>query len=209
MRRLLRSGLGWLFDRLYHELASVYDPVSWLVSGGRWRRWQQEALAYVAGMRVLEVGPGTGHLLAALRNQGYDAFAVERSSAMARRAAGRAGPGRVVQGDGRSLPFAADSFDTILATFPAPYVLDDAFAREVARVLRPGGRLVLLLGAESGVYPWPGILERLLRWTAPQPGERRDERVLSHLAGKHFFRATKDGRLSLYVAERVSGLSEH
>lgn len=202
MRRIVRAVLGWLFDRLYRELAFLYDPVSWLVSGGRWRRWQQDALAYVAGQRVLEVGPGTGHLLAALRTRGYDAFAVERSPSMARRTARRAGASRVVRADGRALPFAAASFDTILATFPAPYVLEDAFAHEVSRVLRPGGRLVLLLGAESGVYPWPGVLERLLRWTATGKAERHGERGLSYLTGKHFLRTTPEGRLSFYVAER-------
>ncbi len=39
--------LRWLFDLLYHELAWAYDPVSALVSGGRWRDWQRVALPFL------------------------------------------------------------------------------------------------------------------------------------------------------------------
>ena len=202
MRRLVRRILGWLFDRLYHELAFSYDFVSSVASGGRWRGWQQAVLPYVRGPRVLEIGPGTGHLLAELWEQGYDAYAVERSPAMAWRTARLVGLGRVIRADARQLPFAAATFDTVLGTFPSLYVLEDIFAAEVARVLRPGGRLVLLLGAESGVDPWPGWIERFLRWSTADAGAPTGSSALRYLAGKHFYRETPTGRLSMYVAER-------
>ena len=57
--RLFQSLLGWVFDRLYNQLAWSYDLVSWLVSGGLWRQWHSLVLPYLVGPRVLEVsGPG-------------------------------------------------------------------------------------------------------------------------------------------------------
>jgi SAM-dependent methyltransferase len=65
---------------------------------------------------------------------------------MSRRVA-LAAPGAVAQADARQLPIATASVDVVLATFPAPYVVDPAFWSEAARVVRPGGRLRILLDA--------------------------------------------------------------
>ena len=70
---------------------------------------------------------------------------------------------RLVPGDARHTPFPDVSFDSIVATFPSPYVLESSFGAEAARLLRPGGRLVVLLAAESRAWPWPGALEWALR----------------------------------------------
>lgn len=161
--RLGRVALGWCFERLYHELAWSYDLVSWLVSGGRWRRWQRSALDFVLPDRVLEVGPGTGHLLADLLAAGYDAWGLESSPQMLRRSSrtlsSRGWLGRIVGGDARAMPFRNGSFRSVVLTFPSAYVLSDEFAREVERVLEPGGTAVAVLGAEARTWPWPGVLE--------------------------------------------------
>ncbi len=167
LRRLGRAGLAWAFERLYHELAWAYDFVAWMVSGGRWHEWQRSVLGNLPPGRVLEVGPGTGHLLAELIARGYDAWGLERSAEMLRVARRRLQPGgraeRLIRGDAVALPFAAACFDSVVLTFPSEYVYSQPFKDEVARVLRPGGRLVVLLGAESSEWPWPGILEWALR----------------------------------------------
>src|SRR5262249_42587069 len=75
-------------DRLYHEAAFAYDWVAALISGRRWRSWGERAARRLGG-RVVEVGPGPGHVLAALRRRGVRAVGVELSAAMAGRAAGR------------------------------------------------------------------------------------------------------------------------
>jgi ubiquinone/menaquinone biosynthesis C-methylase UbiE len=150
---------------LYDRGASAYDPVSWLVSGGRWREWQQAALPYLKRQRVLEVGPGTGHLLHELATRGFEVVAVDRSLRMCRISAARARrSGRTVPvlgGDTRFLPFADASFDTLVYTFPAPVVREEGFWREAARVVRPGGRIVLVEGASSDTKVWPGLIERV------------------------------------------------
>jgi ubiquinone/menaquinone biosynthesis C-methylase UbiE len=57
------------------------------------------------------------------------------------------------------MPFAPAAFDAVLAAFPAPYILDPATLAECARVLRPGGRLVI---AGLWVTPRAAWLRRLL-----------------------------------------------
>ena len=69
------------FHLLYHELAWTYDMVSWLVSFGAWRKWQQSALPYVRGPAVLELGHGPGHILVQLAGAGYTVVGLDRSHA--------------------------------------------------------------------------------------------------------------------------------
>ncbi len=166
--RVLNGFFGWL----YHEGAWAYDGVAALVSAGRWRRWVCRALDFVEGERVLEVGCGPGHLLVAMARRGLRPVGLDRSPAMARRARRRVGATvPLVQGQAQALPFRRGSFDVVVTTFPAPFILEEATWREAARVLCPGGRWVVLLGA------WPagpalGIraLRLLFRWTArPDP----------------------------------------
>jgi SAM-dependent methyltransferase len=109
---------------------------------------------------VLELGCGPGHLLQELNEAGYDAIGIDRSPAMWKRAhitLSRAGRLQaVIAADARALPFADRSFDSIVMTFPTPVVRNPELWRESARVLRPGGRLVIVLGARrSPLRPAP------------------------------------------------------
>lgn len=110
--------------------------------------------------RVLEVGAGAAQCSRWLVGQGVDALAtdvapgmVTASSALDERT-GIVVPTQVA--DARALPFDDDSFDVVFTAFGAiPFVPDaDAVHREVARVLRPGGRWVF-----SVTHP--------LRWAFP------------------------------------------
>lgn len=172
-----RSAFSWFLDRLYADLAWAYDPASWLVSGGRWRDWQRAALPYLRRSRILEVGPGPGHFLHDLARHGFDVYAIDRSTAMWRRAGRRlesiGKPGRMVGGDARILPFADGSFDCLVYTFPTGVVREEAFWREAARVLRPGGRVVLVEGASSETRIWPGLIERCWSFLLGQGGRVR------------------------------------
>lgn len=146
----------WATHRLYQELAWAYDPVSWLVSLGQWAGWRQTALDYAAGERILEVGFGTGELLLEMARRGLRGCGLERSTAMHRLTARKMARQGLwlprVRGIAQRLPFADGSFDTIIATFPAEYILEPATLREVARLLRPadtvggggGGRFVVV-----------------------------------------------------------------
>lgn len=141
---ILRAVYLWACERLYHELAPSYDLVSRLVSAGAWPRWRRLALTHLRGRCVLEIGFGTGELLAETAARGWDVTGLERSPAMQAVALARRGLAVPrVQAAAQAMPFAPASFDSILATFPAPYILEPATLHECRRVLRAGGRLVV------------------------------------------------------------------
>lgn len=145
---LRRNLLLRFFHLLYHQLAWAYDGVSAAVSLGRWQEWGAAALPFVNGASVLELGHGPGHLLARLAAEGRPAIGLDLSPQMGRLAARRVSrlgfPARLVRGRGQALPFAAAAFDGVIAAFPAPYILEPATLAAIRRVLRPGGRLVIV-----------------------------------------------------------------
>lgn len=102
----------------------------------------------VAGKDVLEVGCGEGALAVDLWQRGGFVTAVDPSRRMLAAAQSRARtaacPAFFVQAAGQQLPFAATSFDLVLAKTVLCFVGDgQPFVAEMARVLRPGGRFVI------------------------------------------------------------------
>jgi SAM-dependent methyltransferase len=121
-------------------------------------------LGPVSGRRILEVGAGAAMCSRWLASQGATPVALDLSGEMLRHAAAAAGRTGVrvplVQADAQRLPFADASFDIACTAFGAvPFVADSAAVmREVAQVLRPGGRWVF-----ATTHP--------LRWVFPDdPG---------------------------------------
>jgi ubiquinone/menaquinone biosynthesis C-methylase UbiE len=151
----------WAFDRFYHEFAWTYDAIAVAVSGGRWVTWGRAALPYLSG-QVLELGCGTGNLQRALaRHAG--AIGLDASTQMLGRArqrlVGDSQPIRLVHALAQALPFPTASFDSLVATFPSEYIADQATLAEAWRVLRPGGRFVIVLAA---AFAHDRLYERLV-----------------------------------------------
>ncbi len=133
--------------RLYDRLGGFYD---WfMLFEARSKRRAMQLLAPAPGQRLLNVGCGTGlehrHLTRAV-SPGGQAHGLDASLVMAKLAARRsASP--LLQADARWLPYAPESFDSLICT----YVLDLLPAQDLPavlgcfwRVLRPAGSLVLL-----------------------------------------------------------------
>ncbi|HEX4483547.1 MAG TPA: class I SAM-dependent methyltransferase [Solirubrobacteraceae bacterium] len=145
----LFSGLPSRYDRLSSWLSFGQDP--------RWRRALVTALAPSPGARVLDVATGTGMVAAELvaRCPDCSVVGIDQSTQMLGAARARfAGDRRVelLQGEAEALPFADASFDFLTFTYLLRYVEDPAATlRELARVVRPGGRVSSL---EFGVPPW-------------------------------------------------------
>ena len=153
-----------LFETLYRN-KHLYRFASTVPFAGQWRTWQRLVLPRIHGQDVLELGCGLGDLLADMTAAGYTCLAIERSPHMvaaARETLRRrklAQKAWVIQGSVQHLPFSNASFDTIVSTFPSEYIYDPAAIAEAERVLRPGGRLVVVEGAN--LLP-TGFLQPLL-----------------------------------------------
>jgi ubiquinone/menaquinone biosynthesis C-methylase UbiE len=134
------------FDRAYSRFARAYDLAVKLLP--TWRRWLRHTLPCIVGPRVLEVSPGTGWLLTQYAGR-FDAHAIDLNPDLveiARRNLHRAGlTAALTVGDVRALPYADDSFDTVLNTFAFSGYPDGRRAlSELVRVLRPEGRVIVL-----------------------------------------------------------------
>lgn len=164
--RALHAFLDLFFRHLYTTLAWTYDAVAWITSLGQWDAWRATALRWIPSRgRVLELGPGTGHLLLTLRRQGRNAFALEPSRQMAeisrRRLRRHSLPCPVARGAAQSQPFPSAFFDAVVATFPSEYILEMATLSEIRRTLRPGGVVVIVAAA----WPkGPALWDRAAAW---------------------------------------------
>ncbi len=157
--------LRFFFYHLYHRLAWMYDFVAWTVSIGRWRDWGRATLPHLHGKRILELGFGPGHLQSALTAAGFQTSGLDESPQMCRQAARNLRnngffPG-LARGHAQSLPFAAETFDSIVATFPSEYIFAPQTLAESERVLKAGGRLVVALSALPGDA---SLAERAAAW---------------------------------------------
>jgi demethylmenaquinone methyltransferase / 2-methoxy-6-polyprenyl-1,4-benzoquinol methylase len=164
---------------LFSGLPRRYDMLSALLSFGqdpRWRRSLVRGIAPAPGERVLDVATGTGLVAALLVGSGCSVVAIDQSAEMLSAArlrfaatAARGGSKRtgeaarvvLLQAEAERLPFEDNSFDALTFTYLLRYVDDPrATMRELARVLRPGGRIGSL---EFGVPP---RLPARLAWRA-------------------------------------------
>ena len=189
MKRLWQRLVALGFRLLYNELAWLYDPVSWLVSKGQWRRWRARPLALVARRRPAywrsALAPAT--CWPTWPRAGYETAGLDPSPAMlrqARRRLGRQGQAALLcRGRAEAPPFAPNAFDAVVLTFPTALVYDPACLRHLARVLRPGGRLLVVEMATLGGHsPLDAGLEWLYRATG-QRGPAPDLPALLRAAG--------------------------
>ncbi len=141
MRRL--NDPAFVREEYADEARFAVRAAAWEASTGLDpRRLALDAVAEVLPRRVLEVGCGRGELAERIvRDLGVELVAVDQSERMVELALGRGVDAQL--GDVQKLPFADGSFDCALAAWMLYHVPDlDLGLAELARVLRPGGRLV-------------------------------------------------------------------
>jgi SAM-dependent methyltransferase len=113
------------------------------------------------GWRLLDVGCGSGHHLARLSARGYRCAGVDGSAAMLAQARGVAPGVPLARGDVTRLPFASAAFDAVLCVEVLRYLPDGGgLAREIARVLRPGGTCLVTAVPRLSLNGYP-IVNRL------------------------------------------------
>src|SRR6266850_6575908 len=135
--------------RVFNGIGATYEAAGSILSlgqDGRWRTRLVDSLGATPGDVVLDVATGTGLVARALRDRyGCEVVGLDRSADMLSAAAARNGHIPLVRGRAESLPFPDESFDHLTFTYLLRYVDDPAAVmRELARVVRPGGRIVAL-----------------------------------------------------------------
>jgi demethylmenaquinone methyltransferase/2-methoxy-6-polyprenyl-1,4-benzoquinol methylase len=132
-----------MFDRI----AGVYDLMNTVMTAGLHHRWRERAvdLARVGpGSSALDVATGTGDLAIELASRGADVIGSDFSEGMLAKARLKAHL-RWEQADAMNLPYEDNSFDAATVGFGARNFGDlDRGLREMVRVVRPGGRVVVL-----------------------------------------------------------------
>jgi demethylmenaquinone methyltransferase / 2-methoxy-6-polyprenyl-1,4-benzoquinol methylase len=162
-----RLGSGAMFDRI----ARRYDFVNRVISLGldqRWRRRTVAALHLGDKPRVLDLATGTGDLAIAIARArpGATVIGLDPSTEMLARAGAKVARRGLTQielvvGDAQALPYADCEMDAATIAFGIRNVPDRAAAlREMARVVRPGGRIAILELGE----PRSGVLGRAARF---------------------------------------------
>lgn len=183
LRDLWIRFISFGFYLLYHQFAPTYDLVSWIASFGKWRQWQMASLPFVNGPDVLELAHGPGHMLLALHEAGHHVTGSDLSPQMGRLALqklrAKEAPVAILQAPAQRLPFADHSFDTVLATFPTEFIAEQASLDEVCRVLRKGGRFVIvpqarLTGGSVPVKLLEGLYQITGQRNVPNLSERQN-----------------------------------
>jgi ubiquinone/menaquinone biosynthesis C-methylase UbiE len=180
-----------LYDQTWGRLfAAGYD---WLMSGTE-KEGLRETRAGVVGKasgRTLELGAGTGLNLDHYSDGVTELVLTEPFEPMAKRLrehleeSGR--EARVVEAPAEALPFGDDEFDSVVSTLVLCTVDDPAASlAEIARVLRPGGRLHFVEHVRSndeGVARWQDRLHRPWRWFGHGCNCNRNTRAAMEAAG--------------------------
>jgi SAM-dependent methyltransferase len=135
---------GREFEAVAEHAGRAYLRYSFTKGTAQEVRFLTETLGLGPGDRILDVGCGPGRHAQALRAAGVEVVGLDISLAFLR----AAGPGRWVRADARALPFVRDGFDAAISLCQGGFGLlggteDAGVVVEMARVVRPGGRLAL------------------------------------------------------------------
>ncbi|GAL12800.1 ubiquinone/menaquinone biosynthesis methyltransferase UbiE [Vibrio astriarenae] len=143
--------------QVFHSVAAKYDLMNDLMSGGIhriWKRFTIDCSGARPGQRILDLGGGTGDLTAKFSRivgeKGHVVLADINNSMLnvgrdKLRDSGIVGNVHYVQANAEELPFPDDYFDAITISFCLRNVTDkDKALRSMYRVLKPGGRLLVL-----------------------------------------------------------------
>jgi demethylmenaquinone methyltransferase/2-methoxy-6-polyprenyl-1,4-benzoquinol methylase len=154
-------------DKQPHEMAAMFDGVAGrydltntVLSFGRdrgWRRATRLALDLKPGERALDLGAGTADLSLGMLRAGHHS----RPEVP------------LLAGDALALPFADASFDAVTISFALRNIADaDGALREMARVTRPGGRLVVCEFSHPTVAPFRTVYMSYLMRALPEVARR-------------------------------------
>jgi ubiquinone/menaquinone biosynthesis methyltransferase len=133
---------------LFATIADRYDLITKVLSYGQDARWKRDLIARAnvrPGERALDLAAGTGDVAFAAAANGAKTIGLDITHRMLQLAAQKSSAARFITGDMASLPFASSSFDLVTTSYGLRNVPDlNTAIDEIARVLKPGGRLLSL-----------------------------------------------------------------
>jgi demethylmenaquinone methyltransferase/2-methoxy-6-polyprenyl-1,4-benzoquinol methylase len=169
---------------LFTLIATRYDLINDLQSFGLHRYWKRRLLNLAggkAGERALDVCCGTGDVAFALARQGLAVTGLDFSEPMLTVArqrletqsggSGRMGSIQFLRGDAQQIPFPDASFDLVTISYGLRNLDDmERGLREMFRVARPGGRVLVLDFGKPDNAAWRAVYFGYLRWFVPRLG---------------------------------------
>lgn len=161
---------------MFDEVAPRYDCTNDVLSMGQARLWRRAVTRTIAprpGMRILDLGAGTGTSSEPLADAGADVVPADFSEGMLAEGRRRRPDMPFTHADATDLPFEDASFDVTTISFALRNVADPALAlREMARVTRPGGRLVLCEFSSPTFAPFRTVYDTYLMKALPAIASR-------------------------------------
>jgi len=142
-------GLRFFNEIVYEALPAVYNAVDWLTFGVWWRLVRRSLNFVPLGGCVLEVGFGPGRLQVELAKRADMCLGLDLAWGMCHFTQERLLranlPSRLVRGDALRLPFADNTFDSVISTFAVSGIPNgNCVLQEMARVTATNGRIVLV-----------------------------------------------------------------
>ena len=161
---------------MFDGVAEKYDLTNDVLSLGQtrlWRRAVTQALDVQAGERVLDLGAGTGTSSLPFAEAGAEVVPCDFSLGMLKEGKKRHPELPLTAGDATRLPFADGVFDAVTISFALRNVHDpDAALRELWRVTRPGGRLVVCEFSHPTLRPFRTVYTEYLMRALPPVASR-------------------------------------
>jgi len=182
-------GSGTLSDTqvraMFDRIARVYDRMNSVMTAGMHHRWRERAaeLANVGpGSTALDVATGTGDLAIELARRGAEVTGTDFAPAMLEIARRKAPGLRFEEGDALNLTYPHGSFDAATVGFGARNFADlDRGLAEMARVVRPGGRVVVLEITTPTKPPLSWFFRAWFDRIVPQVGKLADSDAYTYL----------------------------
>ncbi|PLQ00554.1 class I SAM-dependent methyltransferase [Cupriavidus pauculus] len=124
--------------------------------------WLRDTLGLAPGKTVVDLGAGTGKFTRLLLPTGASVIAVEPVDAMRAQLSGKLPAVRAVQGSAESMPLPDASVDAVVCAQAFHWFANPAAMQEIARVLKPGGRLGLIWNVRDESVGWVARLTEIM-----------------------------------------------
>ncbi len=198
---------------MFNNIAGKYDFLNHFLSMGIDRGWRRKAVKEVAAInpkKVLDVATGTGDLAIAAVKAGPERIIgidiAEQMLEVGReklKARGLDGMIQLQKGDSEALPFEAGAFDVVMCAYGVRNFENlEAGLREMSRVLRPGGKVVILEFSHPKGFPIKQLYQFYFRYILPGLGKLVSKHSSAYTYLPESVRAFPEGKVFCEMLER-------